>query len=70
MQEGFVFKFGGGLEAKYNDDPEVTQIINEDGVPIRITRNVALKENTKTLGLKADYRELLEGITRTQIDMI
>lgn len=70
MQEGFVFRFGGGLEAKYNDNPEVTQIINEDGVPIRITRNVALKENTKTLGLKADYKELLEGITRTQIDMI
>ena len=70
MEEGFVFRFGGGLEAKYNDDPQVTQIINEDGVPIRITRNVALKPNTKTLGLKADYKELLEGITRTQIDMI
>lgn len=70
MEEGFCFKYAGGLEAKYNDFPEVTQWYNEDHVPIRITRNIALKPNTKTLGLKEEYRELLDGYRTYNIDMI
>lgn len=62
MDEGFVFKYAGGLEARYSDHPEekdITEYITKDNVPIRITRNVSLVENTKTLGLTAEYRDLL-----------
>lgn len=69
MTEGFVFKYAGGLEARYNDFPEIKEWINEDGVPIRITRNVALVDNTKTLGLAAEYRELLEIAHKHTIDL-
>ena len=49
MREGFIFKYAGGLEARYSDFPEINEYITPDGVPIRITRNVSLVENTKTL---------------------
>ena len=69
MKEGFVFKYAGGLEARYSDHPEISEYINEDGDPIRITRNVSLVENTKTLGLTGEYRELLETISKINIDL-
>ena len=59
MVKGKVFKYAGGLEARYKDFPEVREWITEDGVPIRITRNVSLVENTKTLGLNGEYEALL-----------
>ena len=64
MQEGFVFKYGGGLEARYNDHPIISEWTTEDGVTIPITRNVSLIDNTKTLGLTGEYRELLNYISR------
>lgn len=69
MKEGFVFKYAGGLEARYNDHPDIGEWINEDGVPIQITRNVSLVDNTKTLGLTAEYRELLYNIRKMRIDL-
>ena len=69
MKEGFVFKYGGGLEARYSDIPKVSEYITPDGVPIRITRNLSLVRNTKTLGLTAEYRQLLEEISRNSIDI-
>ena len=72
MAEGFVFKYGGGLEARYSDHPEkdgITEYITEDGVPIRITRNVSLVDNTKTLGLTGEYRELLDRVHKINIDI-
>lgn len=59
MDEGFVFKYGGGIEARYSDHPKVHEWTTEDGVTIPITRNVSLVDNTKTLGLTGEYRELL-----------
>lgn len=62
MREGFKFVYAGGLEARYSDHPEdkgITEYITPDNVPIRITRNVSLVENHKTLGLTSEYRELL-----------
>ena len=67
MKEGFVFKYAGGLEARYNDHPEVHEYITEDNIPIPITRNVSLVENTKTLGLTAEYRELLYNIRKLKL---
>ena len=67
MKEGFVFKYAGGLEARYNDHPEVHEFITEDNIPIPVTRNVSLVENTKTLGLTAEYRELLYNIRKLKI---
>ena len=64
MDEGFVFKYAGGLEARYSDTPKVTEWTNKDGVKIRITRNVSLVENTKTLGLTNEYRELLKTVQK------
>ena len=69
MAEGFKFKYAGGLEARYSDHPKTTEWITEDGVPIRITRNVSLVDNTKTLGLTGEYRELLETFRKFSIDL-
>lgn len=69
MKEGFVFKYAGGLEARYSDYPDIGEYITEDGIPIRITRNVSLVENTKTLGLTNEYRELLSTCRRSTIDL-
>lgn len=69
MQEGFKFKYAGGLEARYNDFPEVSEYETEDGVKIRITRNVSLVENTKTLGLTAEYRDLLTICSQKLVDL-
>ena len=68
MKEGFTFRYAGGLEARYSDHPDIGEWINEDGLPIPITRNVSLVENTKTLGLTAEYRELLNTIRRLRIE--
>ncbi len=69
MDEGFVFKYGGGLEARYSDEPKTTEYNTPDGVPIRITRNVSLVDNTKTLGLTGEYRELLNRCKKMYIDL-
>ena len=69
MTEGFKFIYAGGLEARYSDHPKTTEWITEDGVPIRITRNVSLVDNTKTLGLTGEYRELLETFRKFSIDL-
>lgn len=62
LAPGFVFNFAGGLEARYKDEPDIREWINEDGVPIRITRNVSLVENTKTLSMTPEYLELIQRV--------
>ena len=69
MKEGFVFKYAGGLEARYSDHPEIKEYLTPDNVPIRITRNVSLVENHKTLGLTAEYKDLLERVSKRNIDL-
>ena len=69
FKEGFVFKYAGGIEARYSDHPDIGEWINEDGVPIQITRNVSLVDNTKTLGLTAEYRQLLSTVDRSKINI-
>lgn len=69
MKEGFKFIYAGGLEARYNDFPKISEWTTEDGVPLHITRNVSLVENTKTLGLTSEYRELLQICNIRNVDL-
>ena len=69
MTEGFVFHYAGGLEARYNDFPEIHEWTNEDGVTLMIRRNVSLVPNTKTLGLTAEYKEILENVQKWNVDL-
>ena len=72
MAPNFKFIYAGGLEARYSDHPEndgITEYITPEGVPIRITRNVSLVDNTKTLGITAEYRELLEVAHKMIVDL-
>lgn len=57
---GFTFVDAGGLEAVYNDFPDVPDL-EIDGHRLRITANVVLRPSTYTLGLSADYQRLLDG---------
>jgi hypothetical protein len=56
---GFVFIKAGGLDAIYNDDPEVKRY-KVDGHEIKITSNVVLRPGVYTLGITAEYERLLE----------
>lgn len=69
MKEQFKFIYAGGLEAKYNDYPEVTEYITPDGVPIKISRNICLVPNTKTLGITAEYREIINSSHAISVDI-
>ena len=69
MVDGYKFIYAGGLEARYSDFPEVHEFITEDDIPIQITRNVSLVNNTKTLGTTAEYKELLETYKSYSIDL-
>ena len=65
LEEGFTFYDAGGTEAVYNDDPAAAGIdtVNVDGIDIKITRNVCIKESTYTLKIgdaKGEYKALLE----------
>lgn len=58
FHEGFTFDKAGGLEAVYNDNPEVKSIEREEHT-LKITSNVVLRPSTYTLGLTAEYKRLL-----------
>lgn len=58
FREGFIFRKAGGMEAIYNDDPPVKETVIE-GHKVKITANCYLKPSTYTLGLAAEYRDLL-----------
>ena len=60
FKEGFVFRKGGGTESKYNDFPEISEIIRE-GQHLQITSNVYICESEYTLGITGDYRRILEN---------
>jgi hypothetical protein len=58
--DGELLKDGaGGIEAVYNDNPEITKY-NIDRHEISITSNVVLRESTYTLGITAEYERLLQ----------
>ena len=60
FKPGFTFYEAGGTESVYNDAIDVT--INTGGHKLRITDNVVIRPTTKTLGLSAEYTEVLRDI--------
>lgn len=61
FKPGFIFRDAAGLEAIYNDNPEIGKIAI-DGHELEITPNTCLKPTTYTLGLSAEYERLLNGL--------
>lgn len=60
QEDGELLKDGaGGIEAVYNDEPEITKY-TIDGHEITITSNVVLRDSTYTLGVTAEYEKLLQ----------
>ena len=62
LTEGFVFRDAGGTELIYNDSPECKEI-EIGGHKLPITSNVVIRDSTYTLGITAEYRELLFNIS-------
>lgn len=58
LKDGFVFRDAGGLCAKYNDLPEVTEY-KKDGYTIPITANLYLCKSEYTLGDMEIYKRIL-----------
>lgn len=65
FKDGFTFHEAGGLEALYNDKPEIDRWEVEPGRYVGITSNVVLRESTYTLGVTAEYLRLLRGLVYT-----
>lgn len=64
---GYVFVEGGGLEAVYNDDPEIKEY-NIEGHTLKITSNVVLRPSTYTLGITNEYEALLADSNYMPLD--
>ena len=58
LQDGFVFREAGGLCAKYNDQPELSEITIE-GYKVPITANLYLCASEYTLGDMEIYKRIL-----------
>lgn len=68
FKEGFIFTSAGGLEAIYNDAPEI-QEYTVDGHHLPITANVTLRPSTYTLGVTGEYEKLLK-LSREELDRL
>ena len=68
FKEGFIFTSAGGLEAIYNDLPEI-QEYTVDGHTLPITANVTLRPSTYTLGVTGEYEKLLK-LSREELDRL
>ena len=60
FREGFIFRKAGGTEAVFND--HIDKVIHVDGHDLRITDNMVIRDSTYTLGITAEYREILDGL--------
>lgn len=59
FKEGFVFHEAGGLEAVYNDIPEIDHI-EIDGKLINLTSNVCLRPSSYTVGITGAYERIIK----------
>lgn len=57
FKSGFVFREAGGTESIYNDS--ISTVIDIDGHELPITSNVYIKDSTYTLGMTAEYFNLI-----------
>ena len=60
FKPGFVFTEAGGTESVYNDHPEIGTICR-DGHEITITPNIVIRDSTYTLGITAEYENILKN---------
>lgn len=60
FREGFIFREAGGTESVFNDDVDMT--ISREGHDLRIRDNVVIKDSSYTLGITAEYRDILNGL--------
>ena len=66
FKEGFVFRKAGGMEAIYNDFPDVHHY-KIDGHDLDIISNVYLRDSTYTLTLTYEYRRLINYLMNADI---
>ena len=66
FKTGFRFRKSAGLQAVYNDMPEVQEVAIQ-GHKLQITSNVALLPTTYTLGITAEYDYLINILFNTDI---
>lgn len=64
FKEGFIFVDAGGTESVYNDEPEIDHYYVDGYKYVPITTNVVIRPSTYTVGLSAEYRELLYFVER------
>lgn len=60
FKPGFVFREAGGTESVYNDRPATTEY-KAEGHTLHITTNVLIRDSEYTLGLTAEYAQLLKS---------
>lgn len=68
LKDGFVFYEGGGLAAKYNDAPAVTEY-SIDGHKLHIISNCYLFRSPYTLGTLEIYRRIIE-MSKIEVDKL
>ena len=66
FKTGFVFRKSAGLQAIYNDIPEVKEV-RIQGHILQITSNIALIPTTYTLGITDEYEYLINILFNTDI---
>lgn len=59
FKEGFIFKDAGGTESIFNDNIDMT--VNIEGHDLIIRDNIVIRDSTYTLGLTAEYLDILKG---------
>lgn len=59
FKEGFIFSKAGGTESIFNDG--LDEYIDIEGHRVHLTDNVCIKDSTYTLGITAEYRQILDG---------
>lgn len=68
LHDGFIFREAGGTESVYNDQIEQKRWQTPAG-EVYITRNVVIRNTTKTIGLTQEYKDLLQNCRRVNIDI-
>lgn len=66
FKPGFIFRKAGGTESRYNDDPDIKEVMIQ-GHKLKITSNVAIIPSTYHLGITAEYSQLLRFLSSTDI---
>ena len=62
FKEGFIFWDAGGTESLFNDN--IIRTIQVDGHDLEIRDNVVIRDSTYTLGITAEYLDILLGVER------